>query len=126
MCYRAAPTPKKEGGYAAGESRLSTGNMFTDRLFTGQREMRRPEPVEGAGLGIYQFGARFYSPKLGRFLSADTMVPQPFNPQSLNRYSYVNNNPLRYTDPTGHYCLDPFEANGHPYSQMGVSANFPA
>jgi hypothetical protein len=29
-------------------------------------------------------------------------VPEPYNPQSLNRYSYVNNNPLRYTDPTGH------------------------
>jgi pyocin large subunit-like protein len=33
-------------------------------------------------------------------------VPNPVNPQSLNRYSYVNNNPLRYTDPTGHYCVE--------------------
>ncbi len=55
-----------------------------------------------AGLGIYQFGARFYSPELGRFLSADPMGPQPFNPQSLNRYSYALNNPIRYTDPSGH------------------------
>ncbi len=69
--------------------------MFTDRLFTGQREM--------AGLGIYQFGARFYSPKMGRFLSADSIVPQPFNPQSLNRYTYALNNPIRYNDPTGHW-----------------------
>jgi len=38
---------------------------------------------------------------LGRFLSADTIVPNPANPQDLNRYSYVRNNPLRYTDPTG-------------------------
>jgi len=80
--------------YVSGETRLSTGNMFTDRLFTGQRQL--------ADLGIYQFGARFYSPKLGRFLSADTIVPEPFNPQSLNRYSYALNNPVRYTDPSGH------------------------
>ena len=55
-----------------------------------------------AGLGIYHYGARFYSQKLGRFLSADSMVPNLFNPQDLNRFSYVRNNPLRYTDPTGH------------------------
>ncbi len=30
------------------------------------------------------------------------MVSQPYDPQTLNRYSYVLNNPLRYTDPTGH------------------------
>ena len=42
------------------------------------------------------------SPKLGRFLSADTIVPGYANPQNLNRYSYVNNSPLMYTDPTGH------------------------
>jgi len=77
-----------------GETRLSTGTMFTDRLFTGQREM--------ASLGIYYYGARFYSPKLGRFLSPDTIVPPMAGSQSLNRYSYVMNNSLNYTDPTGH------------------------
>ena len=58
-----------------------------------------------AGLGIYHYQARFYSPKLGRFLSADTIVPNYTNPQGLNRFSYVINNPLLYVDPTGHaYC----------------------
>jgi len=38
----------------------------------------------------------------GRFIQPDTIVPQPDNPQALNRYSYVLNNPLRHTDPTGH------------------------
>jgi RHS repeat-associated protein len=80
--------------YPYGETRFTTGSMYTDKLFTGQREM--------TGLGIYHYGARFYSPKLGRFLSADTIVPDQFNPQDLNRFSYVRNNPLRYTDPTGH------------------------
>jgi len=42
----------------------------------------------------------------GRFVQADTIVPKPENPQDLNRYSYTRNNPLRYTDPTGHDLKD--------------------
>jgi RHS repeat-associated protein len=75
--------------------------MLTDKLFTGQREI--------TGLSIYHYGARFYSPKLGRFLSADTMNSNPDNPQKFNHYSYVINNPLRYTDPTGRKACDDVE-----------------
>ena len=46
--------------------------------------------------------ARYYDPEIGRFISADTIVPDPTNPQSLNRYSYCLNNPLKYIDPSGH------------------------
>ena len=46
---------------------------------------------------------------LGRFISPDTIVPEPGNPQALNRYSYVLNNPLRYTDPTGMFSEDEIE-----------------
>jgi RHS repeat-associated protein len=81
--------------YPFGRTRLTTGTMYTDRLFTGQREI--------TGLGIYYYGARFYSPYINRFLSADNIVPNPTNPQNLNRFSYVLNNPLRYTDP--HVCF---------------------
>ncbi|MER3448194.1 MAG: hypothetical protein C4291_15860, partial [Candidatus Dadabacteria bacterium] len=49
---------------------------------------------------------RFYDPLLGRFLSADSIVPGAGNPQAFNRYSYVLNNPLRYTDPSGHCAYD--------------------
>jgi RHS repeat-associated protein len=84
--------------YPYGETRLTTGSMQTDQLFTGQREI--------AELGIYHYGARFYSPKLGRFLSADTMVPNAANPQDFNRYSYVRNNPVRFTDPSGNIPID--------------------
>jgi RHS repeat-associated protein len=52
--------------------------------------------------GLYYYNARYYDPGIGRFISADTIVPNPANPQSLNRYSYCLNNPLKYTDPTGH------------------------
>jgi hypothetical protein len=51
--------------------------------------------------------ARYYLPSAGRFISPDTIVPDPTNPQQFNRYTYVLNNPLRFTDPTGHYCYDP-------------------
>ncbi len=85
--------------YPFGETRLTTGTMYTDKLYTGQREM--------ADLGIYHYNARFYSQRLGRFLSADTIVPNPLDPQDLNRFSYVRNNPLRYVDPSGHICTDP-------------------
>jgi hypothetical protein len=48
------------------------------------------------------YRARYYDPAIGRFISADTIVPNPENPQDLNRYAYVRNNPLKYTDPSGH------------------------
>ena len=49
---------------------------------------------------------RIYDPLLGRFLSADLGVQFPGDLQSYNRYSYVSNNPLRYTDPTGFALSD--------------------
>lgn len=80
--------------YPFGETRITSGSMFTDKLFTGQRDI--------AGLGIYHYGARFYSPKIGRFISADSIVPGYSDTQSYNRYSYANNNPILYNDPSGH------------------------
>jgi hypothetical protein len=58
------------------------------------------------------YGARYYDPLLGRFIQADGTGPQAQNPQSLNRYSYVSNNPVRYTDPTGNkICGDDNDPN---------------
>jgi RHS repeat-associated protein len=102
--------------YPYGETRFTTGTMFTDKLFTGQREM--------TGLGIYHYGARFYSPKLGRFLSADTIVPGAGNPQAFNRYAYVLGNPLRYTDPTGHgQCQTQEDCNDMGTTPMGTGGS---
>jgi len=82
-----------------GETRWSSGTLPTDRRYTGQRAE--------VTLGVYDYGARFYSPGLGQFLSADTLVPEAGRPQALNRYSYTINNPLKYIDPTGHDYYDP-------------------
>jgi len=75
-----------------GETRV--GDAPTDRRFTGQRQE--------AGIGLYDYGARFYSASLGRFISSDTIIPDLKEPQDFNRYTYVENNPLKYLDPTGH------------------------
>ncbi len=60
-----------------------------------------------SALALYDYGAHYYDPALGGFVQADTLVPEPGNPQAWDRYAYVNNNPLRYNDPTGHcpWCI---------------------
>lgn len=57
-----------------------------------------------AETGLYYYGARYYSPGLGRFTSADPTIlsrQRMFDPQQWNMYSYARNNPLKYTDPDG-------------------------
>jgi RHS repeat-associated protein len=71
-------------------------DLPTDKLFTGQR-------LDGTGL--YYYNARYYDPTIGRFISADTVIQNPGNPQTLNRYSYGLNNPLKYFDPSGHVVM---------------------
>jgi RHS repeat-associated protein len=53
--------------------------------------------------GLINMNARIYDPYLGRFLSADPVLPDAYDMQQFNRYSYVTNNPLKYTDPTGNF-----------------------
>jgi hypothetical protein len=62
---------------------------------------------------------RYYDPTLGRFVSADTIVPEPGNPQSLNRYAYVKNNPLRYVDPSGNFEKE--EIDRYLEYQLGIT-----
>jgi RHS repeat-associated protein len=75
------------------QSTQSSGTIPAGKEFTGQRL--------DSGTGLYCYGARYYDPEIGRFISPDTIVPDFANPQSLNRYTYVLNNPLKYIDPTG-------------------------
>jgi len=65
-----------------------------NREFTGQEQI--PD------VGLVNMNGRVYDPVLGRFLSPDPNVQDISDTQSYNRYSYVLNNPLRYTDPTGY------------------------
>lgn len=67
----------------------------TDRGYTGHNMMD--------GLGIIHMNGRIYDPTLGRFLQADPHIQAPLNSQNYNRYSYVLNNPMSYTDPSGYF-----------------------
>jgi len=78
-----------------GSSRVSeraTG-YTNDYLFTGK------ELDEETNL--YYYGARYYDPLIGRFTSIDPWGGDITDPQSLNKYAYARNNPLKYNDPTG-------------------------
>jgi RHS repeat-associated protein len=76
----------------------------TDHTFTGQIS---DGLLDDGGTGLMYYGARYYDPQVGRFAAADTIVPNPGNPQDLNRYSYVGNNPVNGIDPSGHGpCYD--------------------
>jgi len=74
---------------------LANLRNITPRGFTGH------EMIDHAG--IIHMNGRIYDSKLGRFLQADPNVQAPDNSQNLNRYSYVLNNPLSYTDPSGYF-----------------------
>jgi RHS repeat-associated protein len=80
----------------------TAGFTPTDFRFTGQRKADVGTGTPRLGPGIYDYNARFYDATIGRFLSADTIVPEPGDPQSFNRYSYSFNSPTNYTDPSGH------------------------
>jgi RHS repeat-associated protein len=80
--------------YPYGSAR--SGSVPTDKQFTGQR-------LDDTGL--YYYGARYYDPAIGRFISADTVVQDGTHPQYWNRYSYAVNNPLKYYDPSGHVVI---------------------
>jgi hypothetical protein len=52
---------------------------------------------------LYFYNARWYDPSLGRFTQPDSLIPQPGSPLGWDRYSYVNDNPINYNDPSGHW-----------------------
>lgn len=66
----------------------------TDRGFTMHEHLDE--------MGVVHMNGRVYDPLVGRFMSADSIVPEPHDLQSYNRYGYADGNPLAYTDPTGH------------------------
>jgi RHS repeat-associated protein len=99
-----AVTATSSGGFSAemryypwGGTRYTYGTTPTSFRYTGQRE---------AEVGLYYYGARYYDPSLGRFISPDSIIPNPGDPVSYDRFAYVRNNPLKYIDPSGHkyYC----------------------
>jgi RHS repeat-associated protein len=107
-----------ENGTLASEQKYTawgqtrSGSVGTDRQYTGQ--INEPQ------LGLYFYNARFYDPYLARFIQADTIIPQPGNPMAWDRYGYVNNSPVNFTDPSGHKACENFDESGHCTDPIGV------
>lgn len=80
-----------------GQALASFDSSITTRGFTGH------EMVDG--VGIIHMNGRIYDAKLGRFLQADPFIQDPLDGQNLNRYSYLRNNPLNATDPSGYFAV---------------------
>jgi RHS repeat-associated protein len=79
--------------YPFGGERVVVNNDPNQYKFTGKER--------DSESGLDNFGARYNSSSLGRFMSVDPVAGSLSNPQSLNRYTYVLNNPLKFIDPTG-------------------------
>ncbi len=101
-----------------GQQRLINANQITDKTYTGQRNVE--------SIGLMDYRARFYSASLGRFIQADTIVPNSKNPQAFNRYSYTANNPINFNDPTGHAWDDCANKNTNYGCQIHMKNAAPA
>lgn len=90
-----------------GKRRASTNLVALDLFSIGVSELTSNRGYTGHehidSMGLIHMNGRVYDPTLGRFLSADPHIQAPENLQSYNRYSYVINNPLKYTDPSGYF-----------------------
>ena len=91
-----------------GELRPAGSNVLpTNYTYTGQYSYQDD-------FGLMFYNARWYDSSLGRFAQADTVVPGAGNPMAWDRYAYTENNPVRYTDPSGHVtCGDGSSAAAH-------------
>src|SRR5574340_1798073 len=85
---------------AFGETRLANGATNTDYRYTGQREDQ--------SINLMWYGSRWYDPHLSRWTSPDSIIPDPYNVQDWDRYTYVRNNPVNLVDPNGHNPLAVF------------------
>ena len=81
--------------YDLSSSQIAPLTGLTNRGYTDQEQLD--------GVALVDLNGRVYDPTIGRFISADPTVPDPLYSQAFNRYSYVYNSPLEYTDPSG-FC----------------------
>lgn|GEM_PF-6829433 len=82
-------------------SEIRLGQAINDT--SGLRGFTSHEAIEE--IGLINMNARLYDPVIGRFMSADTMVPDASNPLDFNRYAYLRGNPVNARDPSGHFLV---------------------
>ncbi|OGS19047.1 MAG: hypothetical protein A3J83_05335 [Elusimicrobia bacterium RIFOXYA2_FULL_40_6] len=76
-----------------GSSFETSGTTDDKHKFTGQ--------VLDDDTNLYYYGARYYDPNIGTFITPDTFIQDSYDPQTLNRYTYCRNNPIKLVDPDG-------------------------
>jgi RHS repeat-associated protein len=74
---------------------------FGKAVITGDKESYLYTGKEKDSTGLYYFGARYYDPEIGRWITRDPMKGKIDSPQTLNRYMYCMNNPINFFDPMG-------------------------
>lgn len=113
MVVSSSGIPEEESDYSPfGTEYVISGSGVNRYKFTGKER--------DSETGLDNFGARYDSSAMGRFMTADwspvpVAVPfaDPFDPQTLNLYSYVRNSALNRTDPTGHYEVNDSGCSGY-------------
>lgn len=86
-------------------------NLIMDRGYTGHEHLDAFELINMNG--------RVYDPAVAMFISADPVIKDPGDPLNYNRYSYVLNNPFKYTDPSGYIPMPKYPTNPDIASEGG-------
>jgi RHS repeat-associated protein len=94
------PWGKRRNANGLADKSDSLVGQTTDRGYTEHEHLDE--------VGLIHMNGRVYDPLIGRFMSADPFIQSPGNLQSYNRYAYVMNNPLAFTDPSGYFSLKKF------------------
>jgi RHS repeat-associated protein len=102
--------------YPFGGERPYLSNCDPDFKFTGKER--------DSESGLDNFGARYDSSQYGRFMTADPLGGSLIDPQTLNKYSYVRNNPINLTDPTGLYTCQDDSADGSSHCSSDSDRQF--
>ena len=84
---------------AFGAIRGGSGDTTTDKLYTGQRQEYE--------IGLDYYVARWYDPEIAHFTQPDSIVPGAGDALAWDRYAYVEYNPIKHVDPSGHSSLRP-------------------
>jgi RHS repeat-associated protein len=100
---------------AWGSDKLTPPDIGASFKYTGQRQ---------AEAGLYFYNARWYDPQIGRFIQADTKIPEPGNPLAWDRYAYGYNNSIKITDPSGHKPCESSDASGKCVAEPGAQKVF--
>jgi RHS repeat-associated protein len=97
MTVDASGTMLAETRYKAwGEERYNSGTQATKYTYTGQYS-------NVSDFGLMYYNARWYDPYNTHFTSPDTIIPDNYNTLDWDRYAYSRSNPLKYSDPSGHF-----------------------